>query len=61
MNSSEYNWFKGDRISVGIYGESHSQSIGVKLTGLDFKDLDEEALRTFMKRRAPGRSRPFAR
>lgn len=56
MNSSEYNWFKGDRISVGIYGESHSQSIGVKLTGLDFKDLDEEALRTFMKRRAPGQN-----
>ncbi len=52
----DYNWFSGDKIKVGIYGESHSEDIGVRLEGLEFSTLDEEKLRAFMKRRAPGQN-----
>lgn len=56
MSEINYNWFTGNKIKVGIYGESHSQSIGVRLEGLDVKDVDKEALAAFMKRRAPGQN-----
>ena len=52
----EYNWFTGNKIRVGIYGESHSPSIGVCLEGLDYDKLDTTALAAFMKRRAPGQN-----
>ena len=52
----DYNWFTGDKIRVGIYGESHSEDIGVRMEGLPFSELDEEKLRAFMKRRAPGQN-----
>ena len=51
-----YNWFTGNKIRVGIYGESHSPSIGVCLEGLDYDKLDTTALAAFMKRRAPGQN-----
>lgn len=56
MDQINYNWFTGNKIKVGIYGESHSQSIGMRLEGLDVKDVDREALAAFMKRRAPGQN-----
>ena len=52
----EYNWFTGDKLKIGIYGESHSESIGVRLEGLDYDKLDTAALAAFMKRRAPGQN-----
>ena len=52
----EYNWFNGTNLKVGIYGESHSESIGVRLEGLDYDKLDTNALAAFMKRRAPGQN-----
>ena len=52
----EYNWFTGNKIKIGIYGESHSPSIGVCLEGLDYDKLDTTALAAFMKRRAPGQN-----
>ncbi|MBR5402340.1 MAG: chorismate synthase [Treponema sp.] len=52
----EYNWFTGNNIKLGIYGESHSESIGVRLEGLDYDKLDTTALAAFMKRRAPGQN-----
>ena len=51
-----YNWFTGNKIKLGIYGESHSPSIGVCLEGLDYDKLDTTALAAFMKRRAPGQN-----
>ncbi|MBO4640997.1 MAG: chorismate synthase [Treponema sp.] len=51
-----YNWFTGNKIKLGIYGESHSPSIGVCLEGLDYDKLDTTALSAFMKRRAPGQN-----
>ena len=51
-----YNWFKGNKIDIGIYGESHSERIGVRVRGIDRFDLDEKALSKFMQRRAPGRN-----
>ena len=53
---NEYNWFTGNKIRVGIYGESHSPSIGVCLEGLDYDKLDTTTLAAFMKRRAPGQN-----
>ena len=54
--ANNYNWFTGNKIKLGIYGESHSPSIGVSLEGLDYDKLDTTALATFMKRRAPGQN-----
>ena len=51
-----YNWFTGQKLKIGIYGESHSESIGVRLEGLDYDKLDVSALAAFMKRRAPGQN-----
>ena len=52
--NNTYNWFKGDKLKIGIFGESHSESIGVRLEGLEYDKLDNDALKNFMKRRAPG-------
>ena len=54
--NNKYNWFTGNTIKLGIYGESHSPSIGVCLEGLDYDKLDITALAAFMKRRAPGQN-----
>ena len=54
--NNTYNWFKGDKLKIGIYGESHSESIGVRLEGLEYEKLDTDALKNFMKRRAPGQN-----
>ena len=56
MNEPSYNWFTGNKLKIGIYGESHSESIGVRLEGLDYDKLDVSALAAFMKRRAPGQN-----
>ncbi len=47
----------GDNISVSIFGQSHSNGIGVCVEGLEagFK-IDFDELRKFMKRRAPGQN-----
>ena len=56
MAKPSYNWYTGDKLKIGIYGESHSESIGVRLEGLDYDKLDTTALASFMKRRAPGQN-----
>lgn len=56
MKEPIYNWYTGDKLKIGIYGESHSESIGVRLEGLDYDKLDTGALAAFMKRRAPGQN-----
>ncbi len=56
MKEPSYNWYTGDKLKIGIYGESHSESIGVRLEGLDYDKLDTAALAAFMKRRAPGQN-----
>ena len=52
----DYNWFIGIKMKLGIYGESHSESIGMQLEGLNYDKLDTTALAAFMKRRAPGQN-----
>ena len=56
MKEPTYNWYTGEKLKIGIYGESHSESIGVRLEGLDYDKLDVSALAAFMKRRAPGQN-----
>ena len=56
MKEPSYNWFTGDKLKIGIYGESHSESIGLRLEGLEYDKLDTTALASFMKRRAPGQN-----
>ena len=46
----------GQNITIRIYGESHSDEIGVKLTGFPSGEtFSKEALAAFMARRAPGK------
>ena len=48
----------GDKIKVAIFGESHSEAIGVTIDGLPAGiSIDMEELQVFMERRAPGRSK----
>jgi chorismate synthase len=46
----------GNRIKVSIFGQSHSQAIGVTIDGLPSGEkINEEKLASFLARRAPGR------
>lgn len=48
----------GNNIKVSIFGESHSEAIGVYIDGLPAGiPIDMDELQTFMDRRAPGKSR----
>ena len=55
MNSS--STYEGDALDIMIYGESHSETIGVYITGLP-EDVvpDPERTAAFMARRAPGKN-----
>lgn len=47
----------GNNIKISIFGQSHSEAIGVTMDGLPAGfALDFEALSTFLQRRAPGHS-----
>lgn len=43
--------WKGNNISVGIYGQSHASEIGVEMTGFPKEKIDFEELLTFLARR----------
>lgn len=46
----------GEQIKISIFGQSHSEGIGVVVDGLPAGEkIDMEAVRQFMQRRAPGR------
>ncbi len=48
----------GDRIRVSVFGQSHSEAIGVVIDGLPAGiAIDMDELRAFMARRAPGQGR----
>lgn len=48
---------RGEKLTLSIFGTSHGTSIGMILDGLPTGiRIDEEALATFMTRRAPGQS-----
>lgn len=47
----------GENIRVTVFGQSHSESIGAVIEGLPAGfEIDFERVRTFMRRRAPGRN-----
>ena len=47
----------GDKLKITIFGQSHSDAIGVVIDGLPAGvKIDMDALLAFMERRAPGRS-----
>ena len=48
----------GNNFKISIFGQSHSAAIGVVIDGLPSgPQLDFDAIRAFMERRAPGRSK----
>ena len=48
----------GDKVKVTIFGQSHSDAIGVVIDGIPSGlRLDEEKIHKFMSRRAPGKNR----
>ena len=48
--------YEGKTLSLKIYGQSHSETIGVYIKGLpEGVAPDEEFTRSFMARRAPGK------
>lgn len=48
----------GDKVKVTIFGQSHSEAIGVVIDGIPAGiKLDEEKILKFMRRRAPGRNK----
>ncbi len=50
----------GHRIQISVFGQSHSQAIGVVIDGLPAGErIDLDQVQAFMKRRAPGRH-PYA-
>ena len=47
--------FKGEKLTVTIFGQSHAPAIGMVMDGLPAGiKVDQERLRAFMARRAPG-------
>lgn len=47
----------GEKVKIMIFGQSHSEAIGVVIDGLPVgEEIDLEAVRSFMERRAPGRN-----
>lgn len=47
----------GDKIKVQIFGQSHSEAIGVVIDGLPAgENIDIDKLNAFLERRAPGRN-----
>ena len=56
MNTSDGIQF-GRNIKVQIYGESHEEKIGVRISGIKKgMPVDREHLDAFMARRAPGKN-----
>lgn len=48
----------GNKIKISIFGQSHSEAIGVTIDGLPAGiSIDMEELQSFMNRRAPGQSK----
>lgn len=43
--------FRGDHLTIDIYGESHAPCVGAKVTGMPSFRYDEEALSRFLARR----------
>ena len=48
--------FRGEKISVEIFGESHSKKIGVNCTGFPKLKIDLEYLNKIMERRKPSKN-----
>lgn len=48
--------YKGEKISIRIYGTSHAEKIGAVVSGFPRLEINRERLNSFMKRRAPSSS-----
>lgn len=47
----------GNKLKISIFGQSHSEAIGVTFEGIPAgTEIDEDSLYEFMKRRAPGKN-----
>lgn len=52
------SFYLGDKVKIEVYGQSHSESIGVKIKGLPVGEaVDMAKVNEFLQRRAGGKSR----
>lgn len=52
------SFFLGDKVKIEVYGQSHSEAIGVKITGLPKGEkVDMAAVNEFLQRRAGGKAK----
>ncbi len=49
--------FKGNKISIEIFGSSHAEKIGVKCTGFPSMQVDYENLNSIMQKRKPSNNK----
>ena len=45
--------YNGDKLKIEIYGQSHAEKIGVRVSGFPRMKIDEERLSELMQRRSP--------
>ena len=51
FDDKEYSIFNGRKLRLEIFGASHAPEIGVKVSGMDGVEVDQEKLSAFMARR----------
>ncbi len=51
FSDKQYSIYKGNKLSVEIFGASHSEEIGVKVDGFSLEKVQREKLDEFMARR----------
>ena len=52
FNDKQFSVYNGNKLKVEVFGASHGQEIGVKVSGLDGECADFEVLQEFMARRS---------
>ena len=63
MNYNDKQWsiYNGKKFRIEVFGASHSEQIGVKISGLTGESVDFDKVQEFLDRRRARRSKMFNR